>query len=230
MTRPRSTRTARRVALLDVALVVAFVLLGLAVARGWQPAGLDRAVVGSLPSGGLLLRVAGAVTALADPPATAAGTLLVGVAVARARRSPAVLRLVVVRVAALAVTVVAAKAVVQRPGPLEPAVDRLHGYFPSGHTAAALVCSCTLAGLLATYRPAWRTRAYGVAAVWTVLVAVGLVLHRYHWPSDVVGSALLGTLLLRWAPHPGDLVLQPVDSARPGAPRGTIGHGGGGGA
>lgn len=197
MTRP-STRL--RVAPLDVALGVAFALLAVAVARGWWPVPLDRAVDRGLPTSGPVLRLADAVTDLAEPEVTGALTLLVGAAVALARRSPAVLRLVAVRVGALAVTVLAAKALVHRPGPLEPAVSRLHGYFPSGHTATALVCSVTLAGLVALYRPGWRARALAVAVCWTVLVAVGLVLHRYHWPSDVVGSALLGTLLLRWAP------------------------------
>lgn len=185
---------------LDVALGGAFVLLAMAVWQGWQPVGLDRAVERGLPSGGALLRLADVVTDLADPAVTGALTLLVGAAVALARRSPAVLRLVAVRVGALAVTVLAVKALVHRPGPLEPTVGRLHGYFPSGHTATALVCWVTLAGLLALHRPAWHTRAYGVALSWTLLVAVGLVLHRYHWPSDVVASGLLGTLLLRRTP------------------------------
>jgi membrane-associated phospholipid phosphatase len=41
-----------------------------------------------------------------------------------------------------------------------------------------------------------------VAACWTLLVVLGLLWLHFHWLSDVVGSVLLGSLvlwlLLRW--------------------------------
>jgi membrane-associated phospholipid phosphatase len=70
------------------------------------------------------------------------------------------------------------------------------GDFPSGHTAAALVLLGTTALLLTAGRS--RRWALGGVGVLTALVGTALVYDRFHWLSDVVGSLLIGPVLL-WA-------------------------------
>ncbi|WP_344366714.1 phosphatase PAP2 family protein [Streptomyces gobitricini] len=76
--------------------------------------------------------------------------------------------------------VVPMKLLVDRVGPLTTET----GYYPSGHTATALVAYCGAALLV-------DRRLMPVAVLLTVATGVGLVLRGYHWPLDVVGSACL---------------------------------------
>lgn len=101
------------------------------------------------------------------------------------------------RVLAAAVTmalvpalVVPLKLWIDRPGPLTAAT----GYYPSGHTATAMVAYGAAALLLAPYAGTRRTAP--VAVVLTVATGASLVLRGYHWPLDVLGSLLLCGLLL----------------------------------
>ncbi|MFJ8000510.1 phosphatase PAP2 family protein [Streptomyces sp. NPDC096310] len=97
----------------------------------------------------------------------------------------------VVAMAAVPALVVPLKLWIDRPGPLTDAT----GYYPSGHTATAMVAYGGAALLLAPY--AGRNRTLPVAALLTLATGVGLVLRGYHWPLDVLGSlALCGMLLL----------------------------------
>ncbi|MEU6878326.1 phosphatase PAP2 family protein [Streptomyces sp. NPDC046712] len=73
-----------------------------------------------------------------------------------------------------------------RPGPLEPWAA---GYYPSGHTATAMVAYFGAAFLVSK-------RLVPVAAVLTALTGTGLILRGYHWPLDVLASLILGLLLL----------------------------------
>ncbi|MET9624289.1 phosphatase PAP2 family protein [Streptomyces sp. NPDC006464] len=73
-----------------------------------------------------------------------------------------------------------------RPGPLEPWAA---GYYPSGHTATAMVAYFGAAFLVSR-------RLLPVAAVLTAATGVGLVLRGYHWPLDVLASLCLGVLIL----------------------------------
>ncbi len=73
-----------------------------------------------------------------------------------------------------------------RPGPLEPWA---HGYYPSGHTATALVAYFGAAYLVSR-------RLVPVAAVLTAVTGTGLVLRGFHWPLDVLASLCLGFLVL----------------------------------
>ncbi|MEV7615256.1 phosphatase PAP2 family protein [Streptomyces sp. NPDC089799] len=91
-----------------------------------------------------------------------------------------------------------------RPGPLEPWAA---GYFPSGHTATALVAYAGAALLVSPYaRRRWPAAA---ALLLTAATAVGLLLRGFHWPLDVLGAVLLCTPLLagvaaaRGMRHPG---------------------------
>ncbi|MEU7282674.1 phosphatase PAP2 family protein [Streptomyces sp. NPDC045431] len=77
--------------------------------------------------------------------------------------------------------VVPLKVLVDRVGPLTAET----GYYPSGHTATALVAYGGAALLV------HRRRLLPVAALLTVATGVGLVLRGYHWPLDVLGSACL---------------------------------------
>ncbi|MEU0396047.1 phosphatase PAP2 family protein [Streptomyces sp. NPDC006208] len=92
--------------------------------------------------------------------------------------------------AAVPAAVVPLKLWIARTGPLEPGT----GWYPSGHTATAMVAYCGAALLLA---PQLRRRwTMPVAAVLTAATGIGLVLRGYHWPLDVLGSVLLCVLLL----------------------------------
>lgn len=194
---------------LDLGLLGCLLLLTLAVAQGWWPVALDHAIEGALPGaahGGrtaLALRVAGAVTDLADPAGTVAVTLAIAASLSLVTRSRLPAAFVVPRLVALTVTVLGGKALLHRVGPLGSPVSGLHGYFPSGHTTTALVCTGVLASIVRERHPGWTGRLYAVVAGWTALVALCLVVHRYHWPTDVVGAMLLGTLVLRRTPGPG---------------------------
>ncbi|MFJ2218145.1 phosphatase PAP2 family protein [Streptomyces sp. NPDC101062] len=96
-----------------------------------------------------------------------------------------------VAMAAVPALVVPLKMWIDRPGPLTDAT----GYYPSGHTATAMVAYGGAALLLAPY--AGRNRTFPVAVLLTLATGVGLVLRGYHWPLDVLGSlALCGMLLL----------------------------------
>ncbi|MFD7324590.1 phosphatase PAP2 family protein [Streptomyces sp. NPDC059875] len=75
-----------------------------------------------------------------------------------------------------------------RPGPLEPWAA---GYYPSGHTATAMVAYVGAAFLVSN-------RLIPVAAVLTALTATGLILRGYHWPLDVLASVALCVPLLTW--------------------------------
>ncbi|MDH6221893.1 phosphatase PAP2 family protein [Streptomyces pseudovenezuelae] len=94
------------------------------------------------------------------------------------------------------VLVVPLKELIDRPG--TPAVPPATGYYPSGHTATAMVAYGTATLLLLPWlRTAYARREVVIAcAVVNLAVAFGLVRRGYHWPLDVVASWCLGTVLL----------------------------------
>ncbi|MFH9710669.1 phosphatase PAP2 family protein [Streptomyces luteogriseus] len=92
--------------------------------------------------------------------------------------------------------VVPLKELTARPG--TPAVPPGTGYYPSGHTATAVVAygSATLL-LLPWLRTALARRVLITLCAALVLGAsYGLVRRGYHWPLDVVGSWCLCAVLL----------------------------------
>ncbi|MFV0133362.1 phosphatase PAP2 family protein [Streptomyces sp. HMX87] len=92
--------------------------------------------------------------------------------------------------------VVPLKELTDRPG--TPAVPPATGYYPSGHTATAVVAygAATLF-LLPLLRSAAGRRLLVLGCVALVLgVSFGLVRQGYHWPLDVVASWCLGAVLL----------------------------------
>ncbi|MFF3248282.1 phosphatase PAP2 family protein [Streptomyces sp. NPDC002870] len=109
-------------------------------------------------------------------------------AVCRGRRAEALYA--ALAMAAVPALVVPLKALVDRQGPLTEAT----GFYPSGHTATAMVAYCGAAMLITPYlRRRW---AMPVALVLTLATGIGLVLHGYHWPLDVIGSWFLCGMLL----------------------------------
>ncbi|MGW6534914.1 phosphatase PAP2 family protein [Streptomyces sp. NPDC055011] len=88
--------------------------------------------------------------------------------------------------AAVPLLVVPLKEWTARSGPLEPWAE---GYYPSGHTATAMVAYFGAAYLVSR-------RLVPVAAVLTAVTGTGLVLRGYHWPLDVLASGCLGFLVL----------------------------------
>ncbi len=103
--------------------------------------------------------------------------------------------------AAVPALVIPLKVATARQGPLTEAVN----YYPSGHTATAAVAyGASALVLLALPRPSWlreapwpRTWMTPVAAILlTTATGVGLVLHGYHWPLDVLASWCLGPVVL----------------------------------
>ncbi|MGW7432959.1 phosphatase PAP2 family protein [Streptomyces sp. NPDC054861] len=75
-----------------------------------------------------------------------------------------------------------------RPGPLEPWAA---GYYPSGHTATAMVAYVSAAFLVSR-------RLIPLAALLTALTGTALILRGYHWPLDVLASVALCLPLLTW--------------------------------
>ncbi|AQU70754.1 hypothetical protein BBN63_08435 [Streptomyces niveus] len=140
--------------------------------------------------------------------------IVVGYALWRGHRARAVA--VALAMVAVPVLVMPLKLWTDRPGPLT--VES--GYYPSGHTATAMVAYCGAALLLSplTGRGTGRVTRHDTGRAWAMPVAVvlsaatgiGLVLRGYHWPLDVLGSWLLcGMLLvllvtaLRWIDNRG---------------------------
>ncbi|MFG2327087.1 phosphatase PAP2 family protein [Streptomyces sp. NPDC048568] len=79
-----------------------------------------------------------------------------------------------------------------------PAVPPAVGYYPSGHTATALVAygAATLLLFGAVRSPAVRRVLVVLCALLVLGASYGLVRRGYHWPLDVVASWCLGAVLL----------------------------------
>jgi membrane-associated phospholipid phosphatase len=79
------------------------------------------------------------------------------------------------------------KALVARPRPESPDFG-----FPSGHASGAAAFMSGIAYGAATFRPLARRVVTIAASSMIVLVALARILLHAHWPSDVLGGALLG--------------------------------------
>lgn len=126
-------------------------------------------------------------------------TCAVGYALWRGARRLAVYA--ALTMAAVPALVIPLKVATARQGPLTEAVN----YYPSGHTATAAVAyGASALVLLALPRPSWLREAswprawmMPVAAILlTTATGIGLVLHGYHWPLDVLASWCLGPVVL----------------------------------
>ncbi|GGX20177.1 membrane protein [Streptomyces malachitofuscus] len=83
-----------------------------------------------------------------------------------------------------------------RPG--TPAVPPAVGYYPSGHTATAVVAygAATLLLLRLLRSPAVRRGLVVLCLALVLGASYGLVRRGYHWPLDVAASWCLGAALL----------------------------------
>ncbi|MFJ2696857.1 phosphatase PAP2 family protein [Streptomyces rochei] len=88
------------------------------------------------------------------------------------------------------------KAWTDRPG--TPAVPPAVGYYPSGHTATAVVAygAATLLLLPLLRSPAVRRGLVLLCVLLVLGASYGLVRRGYHWPLDVMASWCLGAVLL----------------------------------
>jgi membrane-associated phospholipid phosphatase len=186
-------------------LALGLAVLTTLVATG-RTIGLDRWVVETMPRRGggpaSLHFVAEAITTVANPPVTVALLLTVAALWAIWSRTPWPVVGAAPAVVALTVTVLAGKWLLARPGPPGSVPVDILGAYPSGHTATALVCTGTLAVLVARRHPQYRQGLTLAVTGWTTLVAWSLLWLHFHWLCDVLGAALLGALLLwllyRW--------------------------------
>ncbi|HEU5357446.1 MAG TPA: phosphatase PAP2 family protein [Actinocrinis sp.] len=109
--------------------------------------------------------------------------------------------LVAAAAAAALTTVIPLKLWIDRPGPSQNVLgDAALGFFPSGHTADAVLCYGTSALLLCVFvipRSPEPMRRYGRAlsrtvtigaAVLVLLTIFGLLWSNFHWLSDTLGS------------------------------------------
>ncbi|WP_189718714.1 phosphatase PAP2 family protein [Streptomyces chryseus] len=181
-------------------LVALFALCGLAFALvTWQVAAagplrraderLGRALFGRGPTGltEFLADLGSTAVALPVLAASLAYALWRGGRAALPRVSAAALAM-----AAVPALVVPLKSWIARTGPL----TRDTGYYPSGHTATAVVAYCGAALLLCAYVRRRRWWPAVLALVLALATGAGLVLRGYHWPLDVVGSWCLCLMLL----------------------------------
>ncbi len=184
-------------------LLGAFVALAVAVATGAGVQRMDDAILRALPwahdpgAPPGLPHATYLVVFYASPEASFVATLVVAGLWSWRSGGPAPLRRIAPPVVVGAVAVVVLKAVVHRTGPPSADPVTVLGYFPSGHTAMALLCTGSIAAAVIERRPRLRLPLLAAVGLWTTLIAACLLYHHFHWASDVLGSLLLGVLVLR---------------------------------
>ena len=181
--------------------LVGFIVLTVLVAIGGPVDALDRSVRDTLFAHRSPTRhdLATGVTRVLGPLADALTlTAAAGIVAWRRRR---VWPIVVAFLTGWAMTIVVlgVKHALDRPGPDPVPGAAEHLSYPSGHTAAVVVCYGLVAVLVQRHRrrPVWP--AMLVVAALTALVAVALIYAGYHWLFDTVGSVLLGSALVAGA-------------------------------
>ena len=112
------------------------------------------------------------------------------------RRRPAIFVFAALAAGGMSGIVGVTKAAVTRPLPSAVYTTHQGGVYPSGHTAAFLVCFGTLALLATTRHRRLRTPLLVTAVAGAVLVAAAMVYDSFHWLTDCIGSFALGTALL----------------------------------
>lgn len=190
-----------RTVLLTLVAGVAFVVLLVLVAAGWGPlVAADRAVVvaadAALGADPPLTTFVRTVTGLGGSVAVDVLTGSTAVGLLIGRRVRAAVFVLVVRALELATETVT-KSAVGRPRPVVAvALDVAGGAsFPSGHTAGtAAFWTSVLVLLLPVLGRRRRIAASLLVASIVVAIAASRVLLAVHYPSDVVGGALLGVM------------------------------------
>ena len=142
-----------------------------------------------------LYEVADGLTDVFSPEVDAVILAIGAGALAWRRGRPAILVAAALSAGAMAAIVLATKYALGRPLPTTGPGHHAEA-FPSGHTAAFLVCLGTLALLATTRHRHLRPPLLVAVATGTAVVAASLVYDGFHWLTDTVGSAVLGTALL----------------------------------
>jgi undecaprenyl-diphosphatase len=68
--------------------------------------------------------------------------------------------------------------------------------FPSGHAAGNFILYFFLAYLLAEQFPHLTKYIYGATTLFLILMGISVVYLRVHWPTDIIGSYLIGYVWL----------------------------------
>ena len=142
----------------------------------------------------------GVTDAASTMPVIAAAVIVVitaGLVFRRWREPLFVVTAIVGEVAIFVITTLA----VHRPRPNVVRLDHAPptSSFPSGHTAAAVALCGSIAALVVCYgaRAVWRRLAIAVAILFPIAVAASRLYRGMHYPTDVLGGALLGFTWLR---------------------------------
>ncbi len=181
-------------------LLAAFVAIGALVAFAWVPLlaadlGTDLRVHTLVLGDRALLAAAVGVTNAGGPLSVDLITGLVVVGLLIRRRPRAAVYLVAARLLELGLET-ATKHLIARPRPVLPQpVAHAGGFsYPSGHTAGtSVLCVALLVLALPVLKPRWRAPWIVIAALAIIAVAASRILLGVHYPSDVLGAALLGT-------------------------------------
>lgn len=193
-------RPSRRDLVFALACTVALALITADVLAGGLLTDLDHAVADRLPSSDDAPTWTHVVGVLGNPGVGGAAVLVVAIATmhARLRWWPGTLTLGVFGGSALVVVVL--KYAVGRDGPSDDVgPDGYPGYFPSGHTAVAVVAVGLIVFLISTgRRPVALARRNGLVAgsLAGLVVGASTVLGGFHWVSDVLASLAIAAAFL----------------------------------
>ena len=182
-------------------LAVALAILTGAVAAGWAPLEATDARVVLAADTAMAIRagavtVAIAVTDVGSPVAVDVFTAVAVVVLLLRHRGREALYVVLVRVVALGVET-ALKNTLARPRPdVHPLTTAAGFSFPSGHTTGTTaLCVSLLVVLYPVLHRRGRAVAVVAAVALSVAVAASRVLLGVHFPSDVIGGLLAGSLV-----------------------------------